>query len=97
MADQKTKKASKKKTPTAAKREKQSKKRNMQHRSFKSRVRTAIRGFEVAFSEKDKEKMQLALATVYSLMDKGVKVGVYKKNKAARTKSTLTLRTEKIA
>ena len=97
MADQETKKETKKKIPTAVKREKQSKKRNMQHRSFKSRVRTAIRGFEAAFSEKDKEKVQQALATVYSLMDKGVKVGIYKKNKAARTKSKLTIRKEKIA
>ena len=97
MAEQDTKKDIKKKLPTALKREKQSKKRNMQHRSFKSRVRTAIRGFEVAFSEKDKEKVEAALATVYSLMDKGVKVGVYKKNKAARTKSRLTACKEKTA
>lgn len=98
MADQKeTKKEVKKKIPTALKREKQSKKRNMQHRSFKSRVRTAIRGFEVAYSEKDKEKIQIALTTVYSLMDKGVKIGVYKINKAARTKSRLTVRKEKTA
>jgi len=81
------KEAKKKKHPTAQKRIIQSQKRRALNRSFKSSVRTAINAFEKALSDGEKEKMQSALNTVYSLMDKGVKKGVYKENKAARVKS----------
>ena len=90
MADEGKKGAPKKKCPTALKRIKQDEKRNLRNRSFKSSVRTAIRSFEAAFSAKDKDKMQTAINAVYSLMDRGVKHGVYKKNKAARTKQRIS-------
>ena len=48
----------KKKVPTALKRMKQNAKENLRNRSFKSRVRTAIRSFETALSAKDKEKFE---------------------------------------
>ncbi|MCP5503991.1 MAG: 30S ribosomal protein S20 [Chlamydiales bacterium] len=89
MAEEGKKGPSKKKCPTALKRIKQSKTINQRNSSFKSRVRTAIRSFETALSAKDKDKMQTALKSVYSLMDKGVKQGIYKVNKAARTKSRM--------
>lgn len=89
MADEGKKRPTKKKCPTALKRVKQSKKSNERNSSFKSRVRTAIRSFEKALSAKDKDQMQLTLKNVYSLMDKGVKHGIYKENKAARTKSRM--------
>ncbi|MCB1106971.1 MAG: 30S ribosomal protein S20 [Chlamydiia bacterium] len=92
MADEgSSKKPAKKKCPTALKRIKQDKERNLRNRSFKSSVRTAVRSFESALSTKDKEKMQIALNAVYSLMDRGVKQGVYKRNKAARTKARVAL------
>ena len=97
MAEEGSKKETKKKIPTALKRVKQDKKRNLHNRSFKSRVRTAIRAFESALSSKDKEKMQTALNSVYSLMDKGVKTGIYKKNKAARTKARFSMLERKSA
>lgn len=90
-------KPKKKKCPTALKRMKQSKERNLHNRSFKARVRTAIRSFKGAESKKEKEKMQEALSTIFSLMDKGVKSGIFKQNKAARTKSQLTLAMQKSA
>ena len=89
MAEEK-KEGPKKKCPTAIKRMKQNKEANTRNNSFKSRVRTAVRSFESALTEKDKDKMQSALKSVYSLMDKGVKHGIYKENKAARTKSRIT-------
>lgn len=89
MAEEGKKGPSKKKCPTAIKRIKQSKEKNQRNSSFKSRVRTAIRSFETALSAKDKGQMQTALKSVYSLMDKGVKQGIYKENKAARTKSRI--------
>lgn len=92
MANDKGNSASKtKKCSTAEKRMKQNAKRNLRRRSFKSRVRTAIRTFETALSSTDKPKIQSTLQSIYSLMDKGVKIGIYKKNKAARTKSHVAL------
>ena len=87
MSNEGKDKPKKKKCPTAMKRMKQNIKKNLQNRSFKSRVKTSIRAYESALLTKDKEKIQSALNSIYSLMDKGVKLGAYKKNKAARTKS----------
>ena len=81
----------KKKCPTALKRIKQSKAKKLRNASFKSKVRTAISSFEKALSAKDEQKMETALKSVYSLMDKGVKHGIYKENKAARAKSRIAL------
>ncbi len=89
MAEEKKEGPKKKKCPTAIKRMKQNKESNLRNNSFKSRVRTAVRSFEAALSAKDKDKMQEALKSFYSLMDKGVKNGIYKENKAARTKSRM--------
>lgn len=75
------------KVPTAEKRMKQNVKRRVENKSFKSTVRTAVRRFEDAQTKNDSIQLQEALNTLFSLMDKGVKRGVYKKNKAARTKA----------
>lgn len=88
MAEEKKK--TKPKRPTAEKRIIQSEARRMNNRMFKSRVRTAINSYESAISENDKEKAQSSLKKVYSLFDKGVKKNIYKKNKAARSKSRLS-------
>lgn len=91
MADEK--KAAKVKKPSALKRDIQSEKRRLRNRSYRSGVLTAIRGFETSVAQKDApEAVKAKLNTVYSLMDKGVKKGIYKSNKAARTKSRLTAR-----
>lgn len=72
----------KKKRPTADKRLLQDAKKRLQNRIFKSRVRTATRTFEEGKSNE-------TLSPLISLLDKGVKRGVYKPNKAARLKSKL--------
>ena len=76
-------------TPSAVKRAKQSEKARLENRSFKAGVKTALRSFEDALTKGDKKVVQENLKAVYSLMDKGVKTGRYKINKAARTKSRL--------
>ena len=91
MSEEGKKVPAKKKCPTAQKRIKQDEKRNLRNRSFKSSVKTAIRSFESALISKDSGKMQTALSAVYSLMDRGVKQGVYKTNKAARAKQRMSL------
>lgn len=77
MAEEKQKKT---KRPTALKRVIQSKKIYEQHKTLKSRVRTAINAFEKSKSAED-------LCSLQSLIDKGEKRGIYKKNKASRMKS----------
>lgn len=77
--------------PSAQKRDQQSEKRRMRNRIFKSRVRTAVRYFDEAVSKRD-GNVQEQLSAVYSLMDKGVKQGVFKQNKASRTKARLAAR-----
>ena len=78
--------------PTALKRAIQSEKRNLRNSSFKSQVKTAMRHFQEASKAGDSAAVAARLSEVYSLMDKGVKKGVYKANKVNRTKSRMTRR-----
>lgn len=95
MAEESKKKAAVKK-PSALKRDIQAEKRRLRNRSFRSSVLTAIRGFESALAQKaEPTAIKSKLNAVYSLMDKGVKKGVFKVNKASRTKSRLTTRLAK--
>ena len=55
-----------------------SKRNNLQNRFYKSSQVTA-----------DKEKAQIVLNSIYSLIDKGLKRNVYHKNTAARKKAKL--------
>jgi small subunit ribosomal protein S20 len=92
MAKEESAKTAKTKRPTAKKRDLQNSKKRLQNKAFKSQVRTAIRNFEGALPEKDATKISAALKDIYGLMDKGVKRGVFKLNKASRTKSRLAAR-----
>lgn len=78
--------------PSAQKRVLQSEKHRLRNREHKSRVRTAIRGFDETLTKGNNEAIQEKLSEVYSLMDKGVKAGVFKPNKASRTKARLAAR-----
>lgn len=87
---EKSKAKPKVKRPTAKKRDIQAAKRQVENKAFKSRIRTAMRKFDESIVGKDKTAAQTSLHECYSLMDKGVKRGIYKQNKADRTKSRLT-------
>jgi len=90
------KKDEKVKRPSALKRDLQSEKRRLRNRSFRSSVLTAIRSLESALAKKeDPAKIKAQLQGIYSIVDKGVKRGVLKSQKAARTKSRLTARCSK--
>jgi small subunit ribosomal protein S20 len=91
MAEEKKEKK-KERRPTALKRDIQSEKRRLINRNFKSQVRTAMRALEDDLPKKDAAKTKKHLSEIYSLMDKGVKKGVYKSNKANRTKARLAAR-----
>jgi small subunit ribosomal protein S20 len=83
-------KKAKVKAPTALKRDLQSEKNRLRNKAFRSRVSSAIKLCIDKTCAQD--KLPENLSAVYSLMDKGVKKGVFKKNKANRLKSRLTKR-----
>lgn len=80
------------KRPSALKRDLQSEKRRLNNRMYKANVRTAIRQYQETLSKGDEAAVKESLNHVYSLLDKCVKKGVFKLNKASRTKSRLTAR-----
>ena|SRR3989338_7171296 len=90
------KKDAKTKRPSALKRDLQSEKRRLRNRSHRSSVQTAVRNLTDAIAKKEPiESVKKKLDQIYSLMDTGVKKGVYKPQKAARTKSRLAARAAK--
>ncbi len=93
MAENKEKKEKEKnKIPTAQKRDIRNAKRYALNKAFKSKVRTVQRRFEDALEAGEKEAIQETLDGVYSFMDKGVKRGIYKINKANRTKKRSSIK-----
>jgi len=96
-APKKDKKEVKTKRPSALKRDLQNQKKRLINRSHKAQVLTAVRTLSASLSNKEAANVtQEKLNAIYSLMDKGVKRGVFKANKAARTKSRLTARLGKV-
>jgi small subunit ribosomal protein S20 len=73
-----------------------SKRNNLQNRFYKSSVKTLTKRFlkdletyKTSQTSNDKEKTQLVLNSIYSLIDKGSKKNVYHKNTASRKKAKL--------
>lgn len=96
MAADKKKEEKKVKKPSALKRDLQSEARKKRNRSYRASVLTSIRSLESSMSSKEgAEAVKTKLNSIYSLMDKGVKRGVFKPQKAARTKSRLAARVAK--
>lgn len=92
MAKKEAEKTTKARRPSPLKRDLQSEKRRLRNKSFKSSVRTAIRRFDETLTQGNGAQIQEQLNAVYSIMDKGVKTGVFKLNKASRTKARLAAR-----
>ena len=87
MAEEKSEKNKKTRRPSPLKRDIQDERRRLHNKQFRSRVRTTIRVLQEALQASDKAKHTEMLSELFSLMDKGVKTGVFKQNKADRTKS----------
>lgn len=82
--------------PSAKKRDLQNERRRNRNRSYRASVLTMIRSLKTSIAQKESpEAIKNTLNRIYSLMDKGVKQGVFKLRKAARTKSRLTARCSK--
>jgi small subunit ribosomal protein S20 len=72
------------------------KRNNLQNRFYKSSVSTLTKRFlkdleiyKASQDITDKQKVQLLLNSIYSLIDKGLKKNVYHKNTASRKKAKL--------
>jgi small subunit ribosomal protein S20 len=88
MANDK-KQEKKERKPSALKRDEQSERRRIKNKQFRATVKTAIKSLESSLKDNQAELAKDKLSQVFSLMDKGVKTGVFTKNKANRTKSRL--------
>ncbi len=87
MADAKSGEKKKKvKLPTPLKRRKQDIKKALNNKIVKSKIHTARNKFA---GQTDNEGKKTLLSTLFSLIDKAAKKGVFKKNKANRLKSRL--------
>lgn len=87
MADEKKEEKKAVKVPTALKRHKQDIKKNLTNRMWKSRIHTARSAFAETTNETEKKSL---LNSLYSLLDKAAKNGIFKKNKVSRLKSRLS-------
>lgn len=71
-------------TASAKKRIRQSEKRNLRNRAYKSKMKTFIKKFNDVLKTSDVEKAQLAFIDAQSVVAKTASKGVIHKNNAAR-------------
>ena len=84
-------------TYSALKRVRQTERRTEVNRQTKSRLRHQIRAMRRAILAKDATAAAGLLAKTFSVIDRSSKLGVIKKNTAARYKSNLHLRVKALA
>lgn len=72
-----------------AKRNLTNEKKRLINAAFKSSVKTALKGVEVAVENKDLEKANAALKLASKKLDKALAKGIYHKNFVSRNKSRL--------
>ncbi len=77
---------------SALKRVRQDEKRTAYNRQSKTRLRHQIRAMRRALTAKDGKAAGDLLPKTFSLIDRSAKIGIIKKNTAARYKSKLHLR-----
>lgn len=79
-------------TKSAIKRIRTSEKRRLRNRAIRSSVRTAIKKFERALGQVEREESEALLRYALRKLDKAVTKGVLHRNTAARKKSRLQRR-----
>jgi len=82
-------------TESAKKALRQNKRRRVLNLARAKKFREAIRQYKKALEEKNMEEARKLLSLVYKNLDKAVKTGVIKKNKASRLKSRLSKKSAK--
>jgi small subunit ribosomal protein S20 len=84
-------------TYSALKRVRQTERRTEVNRQTKSRLRHQIRAMRRAITAKDATAASALLPKTFSVIDRSAKLGVIKKNTAARYKSNLHIRVKALA
>ena len=92
MANEKKEEKKKVKKPTCQKREEQNNEKRLRNKAFRSRIKTALKGFLQSIKQPDVKVRMAQFSEVASLVDKGVNKGVFTKNKASRVKQRLAAR-----
>ena len=82
---------------SALKRARQTVKRTAQNRANTSRLRTALRKLRESIAAGNQDNAQTAYRQAVSLIDKSIRKGVLHRNTAARYKSRLGARLNKVA
>ena len=82
---------------SALKRVRQEERRTIINRRTKTRLRHTIRAMRRALTSKDNDAATKLLPATFSVIDRSAKVGVIKKNTAARYKSRLHMRVKALA
>lgn len=90
MAKAKKEEGKKVRRPSALKRDLQAQRANLRNRAYKAKVNTVMRSLKEAVEKKETALIGTHINAVYSLMDKGVKTGIYKLNKASRVKARVS-------
>ena len=75
---------------SAIKRVKTSEKSHLRNISYKSKIKSSIKRFNLALSEKNKEESIRYFKNAVAILDKSVSKGILPKNTASRQKSSLT-------
>jgi small subunit ribosomal protein S20 len=84
-------------TYSAIKRVRQAERRTEVNRINKTRLRHSIRAMRRVLTGKDPKAATALLPKTFSEIDRSVKLGIIKKNTAARYKSTLHLKVKALA
>ena len=74
---------------SSIKRVKTSEKSHLRNISYKSKIKSTIKKYNLALSEKNKEKTSKYFLESISILDKSVSKGILRKNTASRQKSIL--------
>lgn len=82
---------------SAIKRVELSRKQNEMNKSERSELKTTIKKFEAALDSANKEQAGSAYKAAVAAVDKAVSKGILHKNTAARKKSSMTLKLNKLA
>ena len=79
-----------KRIKSGLKRRRQNEVRRLRNRAVRTRVRNAMRDLRVAITGGDAAKVKELLPRTVSVIDGGVRKGVFHRNSASRAKSRLT-------
>lgn len=84
------------KNKTPAKRARIAEANRLRNKAQKSRLKSAIKNYEASLTSNDVESAQARLLEATSLIDKSVSKGILHKNNAARKKSALAVKFNKL-